>query len=79
MYGVTSTEAYSEVCMSEYDGDACSFFTYIGEIGPSVYRWLWDLLLFWFIVRGFLWFEWEGVIVQDVVDYVLFGLIFFPV
>jgi hypothetical protein len=35
---VTSTEAYSEVCMSEYVGDACIFFTYICGIGPSVYR-----------------------------------------
>jgi hypothetical protein len=39
-YNVVGAEGYFEVCPSEYIGDVVSFRTYVGERGPSVFRYM---------------------------------------
>jgi len=58
--------------MFEYVSDVCGFFTHVSECGPSVFG-----LLFWSEVGRYLWLDWEGVIVKNVVDNVRFLLVFF--
>jgi len=64
--------------MFEYVSDVCGFFTHISECGPSVFRYWRTLLLFWSEVGRSLWLDWEGVIVENVVDNIQFLLVFFP-
>jgi len=58
--------------MFEYVSDVCGLFTHVCERGPPVFG-----LLFSSEVGRFLWLDWEGVIVKNVVDNVHFLLVFF--
>jgi hypothetical protein len=63
----------------EYIGDICGFFTYICECGPfTSERWriLFSILL---KVRGFLWMDWEGIIIEFIMDDVFLLVVFFVV
>jgi hypothetical protein len=57
--------------------DICGFLTYGSECGPSVLVCWSHLLLVWVKAGGFLWLNWEGIIIKDVVDNVFFLLVFF--
>jgi hypothetical protein len=79
MYVVVGTVSYSEVWLSEYVGDVRSFITYVSKCDLFLFgRWrVWGLLLFRGEAGRFLWFDREGVIVQDVVDGAYFMLVLF--
>jgi hypothetical protein len=60
----------------EYIGDICVFFTYISECGPFTFdcwRILFSILL---KVRGVLWMDWEGIMIEDIMDDVFFLVVF---
>jgi hypothetical protein len=79
MYGIIYTVSYSYVCVCEYAGDICGLFTCICEYGPFTFecwRISYSILR---KVRVFLWMDWEGIIIEDIMDDVYFLAVFFIV
>ena len=66
-------ESDLEVCSFEDVCDVCGFSAYVCEIG----LFLGGVGSCGFGGRGFVWFYWEGVIVEDGMYYVQFLLVFF--
>jgi len=67
-YSVISAECYFEVCPSKDFGNVRSRFTYVGEDGPLFLRCLCHLFLPLGVDRGFLGFDGERIVMEDVDD-----------
>jgi hypothetical protein len=62
---------------NQYVSDVGSFLTYIDEVGPSLFGCLGRFFLGKCVDLGLLMFDWEGIVMENVVDNVQFVFVFF--
>jgi hypothetical protein len=77
LYGVICEVSYPYVWVFEYIRDICGFFTCVCECGSFTFWCYWALFLILLKVRRFMWLDWEGILMKDIMSDVLFLVVFF--